>query len=109
LDSFGNPEIFGKAIGGDILNDKKTWLLISALEQDSTGKLRQLMGSTDTPAEKIAQVRAIYTSLSLDEKCHDLVKHYADKAMTNLKKIAMSDDAREFFTQIVNQSATRTH
>lgn len=108
LDSFGNPAIFGKAIGGDILNDKKTWLLISALESDHSGNLLKLLGPASDPARKIEQVKDIYLSLGLPEKCHDLVNTYADKAMDILNQIHITDESREFFTNIVNQSATRT-
>ena len=59
LDTYGNPETFGKAIGGDILNDKKTWLLIMALKEDQTGKLREIIGSNINAEEKISTVREI--------------------------------------------------
>lgn len=107
LDTFGNPEIFGKAIGGDILNDKKTWLLISALEQDSANRLRALMSPTENPAEKIEAVRNVYLSLGIDKQCHDLVGLYADKAMEILDSIDIDNGYRELFTHIVKQSATR--
>ena len=51
LDTYGDPKTFGKAIGGDILNDKKTRLLIMALKEDQTGEVRNLIGS-DVPAEE---------------------------------------------------------
>lgn len=52
LDTYGNPETFGKAIGGDILNDKKTWLLIMALNEDKTGTVKALIGDNSNPQEK---------------------------------------------------------
>lgn len=109
LDTFGDPEVFGKAIGGDILNDKKTWLLISALEADTTGELRRLLGKADDPTVKIARVTEIYRRLGLPEKCHSLIADYASKASVALDMLRLPDTSRELLQNIVDSSATRTH
>ncbi len=49
LDTYGDPETFGKSIGGDILNDKKTWLLIMAMNEDKSGRIKSMLGTTDDP------------------------------------------------------------
>jgi geranylgeranyl diphosphate synthase type II len=75
LDTYGDPNIFGKKIGGDILNDKKTWLLISALNEDNNGKLKEIIGNKEiAPEEKIAQVKSIYDSLNLGNRCKELME-----------------------------------
>lgn len=109
LDTFGNPDVFGKAIGGDIRNDKKTWLLISALEADSTGELRGLLGPTCDPVAKVARVTEIYRRLGLPEKCHHLIAGYAAKASGILDRLQLPDTSRELLQGIVDSSATRTH
>ncbi|MDE6491147.1 MAG: polyprenyl synthetase family protein [Muribaculaceae bacterium] len=109
LDSFGDPAVFGKAIGGDILNDKKTWLLISALNQDSTGELRNLLGPTADPETKIARITDIYRRLNLPEQCHTLINSYAGKASAILNSLMLPDDSRKLFQGIVDSSSTRTH
>lgn len=73
LDVYGDPEIFGKNIGGDILNNKKTYMLINALrlsEGKDHDELTKWISSTDyEPAEKIAAVTALYNRLGIDRLC----------------------------------------
>ena len=73
LDVFGDQEKFGKKIGNDIVTNKKTFLLIKALELaqgDTRKKLIQLIKSKNPdPEGKIIKVRNIYESLQLDYIC----------------------------------------
>ncbi|MDE6205664.1 MAG: polyprenyl synthetase family protein [Duncaniella sp.] len=107
LDTYGNPETFGKAIGGDILNDKKTWLLIMAMNEDATGTVRSLLGNNSNPGEKISKVRAVYDALNLPERIHELISAYIDTAIKNLDNIELSPEARVFFMDLALKSATR--
>lgn len=107
LDTYGNPETFGKAIGGDILNDKKTWLLIMAMNEDKTGTIHSLLGNNANPEEKIAKVRDIYNFLNLPERIHELISAYIDSAIKNLDKIELNPEARAFFMELALKSATR--
>lgn len=108
LDTYGNPESFGKAIGGDIINDKKTWLLIMALNEDKTGKLRGIVGNKEiAPELKIKEVREIYNSLGLPERLHELVSAYIDSAIKCLDYIPLPPEARAFFMDLALKSATR--
>lgn len=110
LDTFGDPVVFGKAIGGDILNDKKTWLLIKALGSEYGQELRKYIGVTSIePVDKISRVTDIYQRAGLPQKCHDLIEHYAREAMKSLSTVDMDADSIEFFSALVAQSATRTH
>ena len=107
LDTYGNPETFGKAIGGDILNDKKTWLLIMALREDKIGTLSEIIGSDIEPSEKIDRVRKIYDSLQLPDRIHELIRAYIDTAIACLDHIDMMPEARTFFIDLALKSATR--
>lgn len=107
LDTYGNPETFGKAIGGDILNDKKTWLLIMAMNEDTTGTVRSLLGDNTNPEEKISKVREVYNALNLPERIHELISAYIDTAIKNLDNIELSPEARVFFMDLALKSATR--
>lgn len=107
LDTYGNPETFGKAIGGDILNDKKTWLLITAMNEDTTGTVRSLLGDNTNPEEKISKVREVYNALNLPERIHELISAYIDTAIKNLDNIELSPEARVFFMDLALKSATR--
>jgi len=107
LDTYGDPATFGKAIGGDILNDKKTWLLIMAMNEDKTGTIRSLLGSDIAPEEKIAKVREVYNTLNLPERIHELISAYIDTAIKCLDHLELSPEARVFFMDLALKSASR--
>lgn len=100
LDAYGDEKVFGKPIGGDILNDKKSWLLIHAFEKiDNPNILLEAMKGSGK--EKIAAVKAIYDSLQVGEDAREEVRKYTAKAMLALeplnlpasKKAALKDFA----------------
>ena len=74
LDTYGDPAIFGKAIGGDILNNKKTWLLTRAFEKagqmrsDLLAAMEMPMNSDEEKAAKISAVKGIYDALGIGEE-----------------------------------------
>ncbi len=109
LDTYGDPAVFGKKIGGDILNDKKTWLLISALNEDKSGRVRSLLGATNNLDEKITIVKTVYNELSLDARCRKLIDEYADSAIAELKNAGIDSNALDFFVALTDASRTRTH
>lgn len=109
LDTYGDPIVFGKEIGGDIINDKKTWLLITALQEDAGGALLKEMSTPSAPAEKIRRVKEVYDRLDLSRRCHELVDHYVDRAVAALGNVDITPAARDFFTIIAEKSRTRTH
>ncbi|MDE6416128.1 MAG: polyprenyl synthetase family protein [Duncaniella sp.] len=108
LDSFGDQATFGKAIGGDILNDKKTWLLISALREDSTGRLAGIIADPPAPEEKIAAVKEIYHSLGLVDGIRELIRAYTDTAIACLDTLPITPEARAFFMKLALETASRT-
>lgn len=109
LDTFGDPAIFGKAIGGDILNNKKTWLLINALKDDATGELSKWLDNTDRSEEKIKAVTQIYRMLGLDKKCQVEIDSYVAKAIDALDEAKLAGDARQFFVDLAEKSRTRVN
>lgn len=109
LDTYGDPDVFGKKIGGDILNEKKTWLLISALESDRATDVRALLGGKVSDEEKISRMRDIYNDLKLPEKCRTLICDYINEAVSAIDALAIPTDAREFFITLARQSACRDH
>lgn len=107
LDTYGDPATFGKNIGGDIINDKKTWLLIMALAEDKTGTVKSLLGPTDNPELKIKTMRQIYNDLNLPERIHELISAYIDTAIKCLDHLDISPEARVFFMDLALKSASR--
>lgn len=93
LDTFGDSKV-GKKIGGDILNNKKTLLLISALQKaDDTQKeaLSKWINTSDNDEEKIAAVTKLYLDTGAMEYCKELSITYFNKAIVYLNEIENCD------------------
>lgn len=90
LDVFGEPEKVGKQVGGDILANKKTLLLIHALENAKGNDAEELaywLSEKNKNQEKIKAVSALYTKLKTDEYAHEKSESYYQIALENLKKV----------------------
>lgn len=97
LDVYGDSNSFGKKIGGDILCNKKTYLLINALSDASTKEeLISWMNKADAgEKEKIEAVTNIYNKLGLKEKSEKLINDYYLKAVACLEKVSVSKERKE--------------
>jgi len=90
LDAFGNPDKFGKQIGGDILANKKTFLLIHAMEVASdTAKNQLLELMKNNPTDKVEKVLAIFKACKADEWAKQLQQNYFTTALKHLEDIAV--------------------
>ncbi|MFN4233341.1 MAG: polyprenyl synthetase family protein [Bacteroidia bacterium] len=91
LDVFGNPEKFGKKIGGDIIGNKKTWLLIEAKKQASGAlkeKLVHWINLKDfNPSEKVSAIKSVYEELNIKEQAEKEMAKYYQLALTHLSNI----------------------
>lgn len=90
LDAFGDPGKFGKRTGGDILANKKTFLLIHALEVASgkyLDELNRLLNSD--PADKVARVLQIYKDCNVDDWSKKLQEEYLQRSFFHLEEIAV--------------------
>ncbi len=90
LDVYGDPKTFGKAIGGDICCNKKTILLLTALEQadaETKAELEQWLTVTDRDAEKIAAVTALYNRIGVRERAEKLMEQHTALALAQLDKL----------------------
>lgn len=96
LDAFGDPEKFGKLVGGDIVANKKTFLLLHAMEVAS-GKqkmeLQQLMKGTDP--DKVQKVLTIFKDCAIDTWAFNLKEKYINTAFQHLEDIAVVSDRKE--------------
>ncbi|RYZ23367.1 MAG: polyprenyl synthetase family protein [Chitinophagaceae bacterium] len=96
LDAFGDPGKFGKQVGGDIKANKKTFLLIHALETADTDQKRELgalLRSDD--ADKIARVLAIYRATGVDAWALELKNRYLQEALAHLDDVAVLSKRKE--------------
>lgn len=107
LDTFGDPVLFGKQIGGDILNKKKTWLLISALEQGDREIISSVLDAKTDDMQKIETVKSIYRSMELDVKCQQLIDTYAQRAINALDSMALGTVHSDYFKSLATNLSQR--
>jgi geranylgeranyl diphosphate synthase type II len=101
LDAFGDPSKFGKKIGGDILANKKTFLLIKTLETAKDADLLELKELMITnPEDKVEKVLRIFTRFGVDAWAKELKEAYFDKALRHLDDIAVLSKRKEPLMQL---------
>lgn len=90
LDAFGDPEKFGKTAGGDIKQNKKTFLLIHALETANASQKEELNDLLQQDAEdKVQRVLKIFRDCNVDDWAKELKQQYFTKAMHHLDEVAV--------------------
>ena len=112
LDTFGNPETFGKQVGGDIIENKKTYLYLKALEvatEDDKGKLAYLYRKKlEDSADKISDVQRIFELNDIPLLIKQEIKNYTEKAFETLGKMDIKDadkqNLKNFGLWLMNRS-----
>ena len=99
LDVYGDPKVFGKNIGGDILCNKKTYMLITALSQ-ANEKQRVELNKWLTmyeyiPEEKIAAVTRIYDELEIGDQCQRMIDTYYAQGLEILNDLSLPNEKKE--------------
>ena len=111
LDVWGDPKTFGKEIGGDIMNNKKTFLLISTMQKakgDDADELRHWLNDPYTTRdEKVQGVTALYERLGVRQLAEDAIAHYNDLAVAAFNQVKMSDEDKQRFIDLANRLAGR--
>lgn len=100
LDTYGDPVVFGKQIGGDIVNEKKTWLLITALGENRGETLRAMQIGNVDDQTKIEAVRAVYDALDLDRRIGVLIDDYANKAVEVLAGLDIDSEWKQMLSKL---------
>ena len=109
LDVYGDPKTFGKAIGGDICANKKTLLLLTAMESadaETKAELLQWLMAAGQDEQKIAAVTAIYNRLGVREKCEAVMEEHTAKALEQLDRLPRNE-AAERLRELAERLATR--
>ena len=111
LDVYGDPAKFGKQVGGDILANKKTFLLIEALQQ-ATGSRRQelinwLTRTDYDKAEKVQSVTAIYDQLGIRQLTEARINDYVARGFANFDQINADPARKAFLLEFTRQLAER--
>ncbi|MES2545588.1 MAG: polyprenyl synthetase family protein [Bacteroidota bacterium] len=98
LDAFGDPETFGKQVGGDIIENKKTYLYLKAVEFSETGEKEQLFHlfsvQPNDNSEKINAVKNIFNVSGASEATQKAIQEYTFKAFDTLGKMDVSEDKK---------------
>ncbi|RYC67381.1 polyprenyl synthetase family protein [Spirosoma sordidisoli] len=111
LDVYGDPAKFGKQVGGDIIANKKTFLLIEALEQ-AQGDVRDeltnwLTRTSFDKAEKVQAVTAIYDKLGIREITETRINTYFERGFTNFEQINADPARKSLLSQFARQLVER--
>ena len=103
LDAFGDPTKFGKQVGGDILADKKTFLLIHALEKAGEADRAFLLSTFGKKnASKVNDVQTIYKKCGIDQWALELKQSFHQEALAHLDEIAVLSNRKEALIELSN-------
>ncbi|WP_296314755.1 polyprenyl synthetase family protein [Winogradskyella sp. UBA3174] len=111
LDAFGNPETFGKQVGGDILENKKTYLYLKTKELGSpteqSSLLKTISDDVISDQDKVENIKELFHSSGASEATQEAVKDYTNKAFVVLETLNISNDKKEllrlFGEQLMNR------
>jgi geranylgeranyl diphosphate synthase type II len=99
LDAFGDPKTFGKQVGGDIIENKKTYLYLKAVEYSSVEQKEALTKlfslQLEDNTDKIATVKEIFNTTGASEATQKAIAGFTKKAFKTLKKLKVSADKKE--------------
>ncbi|MGB0199096.1 MAG: polyprenyl synthetase family protein [Flavobacteriaceae bacterium] len=112
LDAFGDPKTFGKKVGGDIVENKKTILYHLALEHATPQQREELLDlMSQKPADeaqKVEKVKALYVQTSADKKTQQQLALFTQKAMNSLDQTQLASHAyqhmRAFATDLMHRT-----
>ncbi|WP_257667933.1 polyprenyl synthetase family protein [Parapedobacter tibetensis] len=103
LDAFGDTAKMGKQVGSDILENKKTALLLKAFEGANLQQKKQLKDAMKKPGEsRIHAVIDLYKELQVDQWANEAIMHYTDIAFSSLDKIDVPAYKKEKLTELAN-------
>ena len=98
LDVYGDPKVFGKKVGGDIICNKKTYMLINAYNRADAEQRRELQhwmeAETFNSDEKVAAVTAIYNKVGVDKLAIEKIAYYFEKSKKYLDAVQVSDERK---------------
>ena len=98
LDVYGDPKVFGKKVGGDIICNKKTYMLINAYNRADAEQRRELQHWMEAEAfnsdEKVAAVTAIYNKVGVDKLAIEKIAYYFEESKKYLDAVQVSDERK---------------
>jgi geranylgeranyl diphosphate synthase type II len=98
LDVYGNPAVFGKNIGGDITSNKKTYMLINAVNRANPAQREQLMKWINAKEfdrnEKVKAVTELYNEIGIRKICEQKIEEYYQESLVNLAKVNLPEERK---------------
>ncbi|MCX7637593.1 MAG: polyprenyl synthetase family protein [Cyclobacteriaceae bacterium] len=111
LDAYGNPEKFGKQIGGDIIANKKTYLLIRSLAHASPAQRAELekwlKARSFDPIEKVQAVKKVWDELHIQQATQQLINTYFNKAFSSLNRVKGHRETKEVLYHLTGSLINR--
>jgi len=111
LDVYGDPKVFGKAIGGDITSNKKTYMLINAVNRANAQQRAELMRWIEAKefnrAEKVAAVTRLYDEIGIRQLCEEKINFYFEQGKKLLEKVHVDSARKEQLRQYTNEMMHR--
>lgn len=113
LDAYGDPDKFGKQVGGDIIANKKTYLLIHSLEKASAAQRAELekwlQAKSFDANEKVRAVKAIWDELNIRQAAHRKINFYFKKAHSGLSQVRGKNEAKKLLHTLTESLMNRQH
>jgi geranylgeranyl diphosphate synthase type II len=110
LDAFGEVAKLGKQKGGDIQANKKTYLLLKAMELANEEQKNQIEALLQSTAEdKVAQMLSLFEATKAKDACKTLMQQYTQAAFDSLESLSIAPHKKEPFIQVTNYLLNREH
>ena len=107
LDVYGDPKVFGKAIGGDITSNKKTYMLINAVNRANAAQRAELerwIAAKDFDrAEKVAAVTRLYDEIGIRQLCEEKINYYFEQARQTLQKVGVPEERKQVLSAYMDE------
>ena len=107
LDVYGDPKVFGKAIGGDIASNKKTYMLINAYNRADDKQRAELNrwinAETFNREVKVAAVTRLYDEIGIRQLCEEKINYYFEQAAQYLAKVSVPEERKQALRQYMHE------
>ncbi|OJZ08567.1 polyprenyl synthetase family protein [Sphingobacterium sp. 40-24] len=111
LDAYGDPDTFGKIVGGDIMINKKTFLLVklmAVISEDDKTVLQALLNATiETAPSKVADMLALYDKYAVKTAADELKDSYTQRAFEKMEALNVPNDRKEALLVLANNLLVR--
>lgn len=111
LDVYADPNVFGKNVGGDITNNKKSWLLVKTMKEacgEDKEELNAILALPEECAqEKISRMKALYAKLDIASAAEEEIGKYYSAALASLDKLDLDQEKRDILEEFAHQIVKR--